>query len=384
MRLLLGWLLCCAFGCTSVGAANRSADDEAALQSAGLAAFDVALPFRAADARMVAPIEAQAPEPQAVARQVIYSAALRVVVVSAADALRSVRAFAEQADGYLQESDARSITVRVPAAQFDAVLERVEALGEVVERSVKASDVTEQMLDLNIRLDNARRARERLLEHLAKSEKMEDTLKIEAELTRVTGELELLEGKLRYLESQIAMSTIRVELNTNQPRGDGAADGLGLPFEWLARLGDGLVAGSVESLPRKPRFLSSGPRFDPPAEFIRYYSSGELVEAMNADGVRIKVQEHDNYDQGALAFWKKLARKSLVEARALAVTSEEDLGEERVLLTGTREVGGLANGYMLVLARTKSSVYSFEAWGPRESFEPQLKALLASAKSLKR
>ncbi|MEO6710714.1 MAG: DUF4349 domain-containing protein [Planctomycetota bacterium] len=314
----------------------------------------------------------------------IYSASLRLVVVSAPETMKSIQTLAEKAGGHLQESDARSITIRVPAAAFDATIAQIADLGEVVDRSIKASDITEQMLDLNIRLDNARRTRERLLEHLAKSQKIEDTLKIEQELSRVSGDIEQMEGRLRYLQSQIDMSTIRVELNTNSPQSRGPAAGLGLPFEWIDRLGDGLVAGSVESMPRKANVFSRGPRFDPPKDFIRYYSSSELVEAMSADGLRIKIQKQENYDKGALSFWGKLARKSLAHSRMLVISEERDLGEDRAMLVGSRLVSGELSGYMIVLARTKDHVYSFEAWGPKAAFDRQLEALVASAKSLRR
>ena len=39
-------------------------------------------------------------------------------------------------------------------------------------------------------------------------------------------------------------------------------------------------------------------------------------------------------------------------------------------------------GYLLVLARTKNHVYTFEAWGPKQAFDARLEALVASARSL--
>ena len=227
--------------------------------------------------------------------------------------------------------------MRVPAESFERVLARCAKLGEVVGRDVRAADVTEEMLDLDIRLENLVKARERLLEHLARSDKLENTLAIEAELTRVTGEIERIEGRKRFMSAQIAMSTIRIELNARN--GGREETGLVVPFEWLLRLGDGLLAGTVEGRPRKPSPFSGGPDFDAPAGFLRYYGSKELVEAMDADGLRIKVQRQKNFDEGALVFWKSLARRALVDTRALAVSEERELGPERSLLRGTREVG---------------------------------------------
>jgi hypothetical protein len=117
---------------------------------------------------------------------------------------------------------------------------------------------------------------------------------------------------------------------------------------------------------------------------VRYFSSGDLVEAMNADGVRIKVQEQDNYDEGALAFWSQLAKKSLVERRALAVESEQELGKDRMFLSGTREVGNQSYRYLLSIVRSAKHVYTFEAWAPKEAFDLQAAELLKSAKTLER
>lgn len=317
-----------------------------------------------------------------VARQVIYSARLALVVVSIVDTQAQVLAVARELGGHLQQRDARSITVRVPAARFDEALALVARFGEVVDQAVSASDVTEELFDLDIRIDNARQARERLLAHLAASQKVEDTLKIEAELTRLTEELERMEGRKRFLASQVALSTIRVELNSTSPAGPVSSLPV-IPFDWVTRLGDGLLAGAVEAQPRAPRFLASGPAFDLPPSFLRYYQSKELVEAMDADGVRIKVQRHDNHDEGALEFWQKLARRALVEGRALAVSEERALGSDRALVVGTRDVGGVLHGFMLVLVRTPKRVVTFEAWGPTARFEQMRSALEASAASLR-
>lgn len=338
--------------------------------------------YREKSVAMSAPAIAEVAMPDAPVdqRQVIYSAFLRLVVTSAREAHVSIVGLAKEAGGHMQESDSHSVTVRVPAARFEAVMKSIEGLGEVADSNVRASDVTEEMLDIDIRLENARKSRQRLLAHLEKSEKVEDTLKIEAELARVTEEIERMEGRLRYLRSQIAMSTIRVELNTNQPQRPG--NEVDLPFAWITRLGDGLVAGTVQGKPRQPGWFSRGPSFEPPPAFVRYYRKDDLVEAMNAEGVRIKVQAHDNFDSGVLAFWSQLARNTLVQRRSLSVTEERALDKDRALLAGTREIGQEALGYLLVLVRTKDEVHTFEAWGPKDLFEPLKPALIRSAESL--
>lgn len=315
------------------------------------------------------------------ARVIIYSAAMRVVVVSVSDSLASVQRLAESLGGYMQEVAGDAITIRVPATRFNEATGAVEKLGEVTERNIKAADITEQMVDLKIRLENAEKGRVRLLELIARTEKAEDLLKIEEQLQRVTAEIESMKGKIRFFESQAAMSTIRVEFNS--PRRQIPQDGLGVPFEWINRLGDGLIAGTVESAPRSPGIFGRGPSFVPPPGFVRYYQDDNYVEAMDAGSVRIKVQRHLNHDSADLSFWAKLARRTLVESRSLAVDLEDSVsGVARI--GGTREIAGKQHKYLLVLRREQNGVTTFEAWGPVDEFNAQSDAIDASGNSIAR
>lgn len=314
------------------------------------------------------------------ARKVIYSAAFRVVVADVPGSLAAIRRHAEQLGGYLQAVDGGTITVRVPAARFNDAVAYVERVGEVVSRQLRAQDVTDAMRDLAAHLDNFEKLRQRLQALLAKAEKVEDALKIEAELTRVTEELDRTKGKLRHLESQVAMSDIRVELNapvTQNPGGVGPR----LPFAWVDVLGDGLVAGQVQSTVREAGIFGRGPRFEPPTGFVRYYEDDGHTEAMDAEGVRLRVLRQENVDRAPLSFWSALVRKSLVENRSLAVTREET-GKDFYLLEGTREVGGKTLGYLLSLERSNTRVVVFETWGPRELVEQKREALRTSALSI--
>ena len=328
----------------------------------------------------VRPIHAVADAKPVDPRLVIYSAAFKVVVADVAGTLRSLQATADKLGGYMQEIGGSVITFRIPAAKFQEACKLVEDSGEVVDRQVRAQDVTEEMRDLGIRLDNAEKLRERLLELLKKAEKVEDTIKIEAELTRVVEQIEQTKGKIRYLTSQLAMSTIRVELNSPVPQ-NARGTGPKLPFSWVEELGDGLVAGQVQQQTRKLGYFSSGPKFAPPAGFVRYYEQSTEVEAMDAEGLRLRVLRRSNIDKAALSFWQALARKSLVEGRALAVAKQE--GDANYFyLTGTREVGGNSLGYVLGIKRSDDYVAVFEAWGPKDLVEKAAVELRKSALSV--
>ena len=102
-------------------------------------------------------------------------------------------------------------------------------------REVRAQDVTDEFMDLDTRLKNARAMRQRLQDLLAKAA-VKEALEIEKELGRVTGEIETMEGKLKLLRDRIAFSTITVAF---EARGAAAVRDmpLRLPFPWLSNLG---------------------------------------------------------------------------------------------------------------------------------------------------
>jgi len=317
-------------------------------------------------------------------RLVIYSGLMGLVVSDIRQTLEQIRSRAVEAGGYLQEMDGTSITVRVPAGRFNEAVTFVATLGEVVQQHIKAQDVTEEMRDLRIRLDNAAQTRTRLLALLEKSQKMEDTLKIEAELERVTQTIELLKGKIQAIESQVAFSLLKVQLNSPLPQRQLVAQ---IPFEWVHRLGEGVTSGaaaqSAITSSRDRRAL----RFDPPKSYIRYYDRDRTSEAMSADGVLIKLQTHDNYQGGDLEFWGKLARRALVENRSVAFDRDETVtlasGATGRLMSGTRDLGGKKSDYLIGIVAARDEVYTFEAWGPREPFENDRPTIEASLKSLR-
>jgi hypothetical protein len=92
-------------------------------------------------------------------------------------------------------------------------------------------------MDAEVRLKNARAVRDRLQQLLEKANKVEDSLAIEKELTRVGTEIETLEGKLKYLRDRARYSTITVSFQAKQT--DNIRPSVRLPVDWLNQLGLG-------------------------------------------------------------------------------------------------------------------------------------------------
>lgn len=179
-----------------------------------------------------------ATEPKALAGPLlIYTAQVHLAVFETAQAIDRAERLAKEAGGYLVRRDDRTITIRVPAAGFHGLLDRMLTLGDVLHRNVSVRDVTEEFYDTQIRIKNAELVRERLEQLLARAQRVEEALAVERELERVAGEVERLKGRLKLLSELLAFSTITLEF---QPRAtENVERSVNLPFPWLQQLGLG-------------------------------------------------------------------------------------------------------------------------------------------------
>ncbi|MBN1944813.1 MAG: DUF4349 domain-containing protein [Bradymonadales bacterium] len=165
----------------------------------------------------------------------IYTAVFHLSVFQVEESQRQVIAVAEQMGGFLFRRDDRSVTIRVPAQRFQESIDRIEQIGDVLHRAVEVTDITQEYIDIDIRLRNALAMRDRLEALLARAETVADALQIERELQRLTAEIETMRGRLRFLDDRMAYSTITVSF---EPRRPSSTPGLfRLPFSWIYELG---------------------------------------------------------------------------------------------------------------------------------------------------
>ena len=166
-----------------------------------------------------------------------YKAKLAILVANLESARGTFLARVEAAGGYLDLRQASTVRVRVPAVHFEEVLASLREAGNVLDETIEARDVTREFFDIEIRLRNAEAARDRLVALLEKAEKVEDVLKIEAEITRLTETIERFKGQLRLLSHDIAWSTIEVTFEANAPAIVSPPPNRWSRFEWINSIG---------------------------------------------------------------------------------------------------------------------------------------------------
>jgi hypothetical protein len=166
---------------------------------------------------------------QASQRKIIRNANLTVEVISPTDSQRKIVSIAESHQGFVVTSESTqrttedktkpeitvNLTVRVPATQFNQVMEEIRALGiRVSQEKVTGQDVTEEFIDLEARIKNQKALEGQFIEIMKRAGKVEDALQVQRELAEVRTEIEKLEGRRRFLENQASLSTIHVTLQT--------------------------------------------------------------------------------------------------------------------------------------------------------------------------
>lgn len=145
------------------------------------------------------------------------------------------------------------ITVRVPAASLTTVMDGLRAVGDVTATSVNRSDVTEQTVDLRARVAAGEASVTRLTELMGQAASVADLITAESALAERQAQLDSDRQVLQSVESQVALSSLSVQLNeraasvTADPAGFG--DGLGAGWNGLVATLNGIVIGVGFLLP---------------------------------------------------------------------------------------------------------------------------------------
>lgn len=366
-------------GCKSY-AYSKSASVADAVDSSGLVA---GAPAEAAGVDRPAETAGVEQTTNATDRLMTYDATLSLVVRDVATALEALRAQAATLKGYMQSMTQDSIVLRIPAARLQEAIHQAEALGDVTAREIVGTDVTEEMLDLDIRLRNLQEMRDHLVKLLDKGDKVEDLLKVEKELERVTGELEQLKGRIKFLSHAIAYSTLTLHLNSPlAPRELQEA----IPFPWVRNLAETVVLRPSASFVPETHWWS-WLHLDLPQGYVRLHESDGCLRAMSGSGVMVLIQREPNFEGGTAEFWEPIVKRSLTAGKTIAVTGSEPFtlatGARGFTVDGTRTIGNKAFAYRVSVIVGRKAIHTFECWGPADAVARDRDALDETRKGLR-
>ncbi|MGW0989256.1 DUF4349 domain-containing protein [Streptomyces sp. NPDC002486] len=153
---------------------------------------------------------------------IIRAASLTVQVKDVPKALEQARTGVENAGGYVGDEtttrDAEGhertrVVLRVPVEKYDEVLDGLEGAGKLLDRSAKAEDVTDQVVDVESRIKTQRASVARIRELMDQATKLSDVVTLEGELSTRQADLEALLARQKSLKDRTSLATVTLSLS---------------------------------------------------------------------------------------------------------------------------------------------------------------------------
>ncbi len=155
-------------------------------------------------------------------RKIIRTANLRMQVDDVEKTSAKIEALIKQKGGFISDVNmsasgsyiTNNITIRIPNEKLDSLLDSFS--GEAIHidyKRINSKDVTEEFVDIELRLKTKKEVRDRYIDVLRnKAKTVEEILNAEERIRVIQEEIESKEGRLRYLSNQVALSTINLEV----------------------------------------------------------------------------------------------------------------------------------------------------------------------------
>jgi predicted small lipoprotein YifL len=112
-----------------------------------------------------------------------------------------------------------NIIMKVPADRLTEVENEIKGIQEakVISYNKTSQDVTEEYLDLSIRLENKKHLLDRMRALLLKANSVYEAMQVENEIARITEDIERMEGRMRFLQNITSYSQIQIILHEPYP-----------------------------------------------------------------------------------------------------------------------------------------------------------------------
>ncbi len=381
-RSLIGWsavlaaglLAGCACGDMEDGVMSAEAMPANAMGADMMMAREAAMPSAPAPARKAAAANGltrgsfDAPEGQKMA----YTATLTVQVRNVRNALMQARELVMKAGGYVKQLNDTSAVLAVPVAEAEKVLNKLTTLGIVSSLQISGENVTMQVADIGVRMENLEKSRQRLLTLLEKAGKVEEMVKVEEALTRVTTQLEQLQSQSKLLASRIdyVTMTLRCQAQAVQQ----VVPKETAPIEWVNGLGSDLLR------PVKADLSGGEMPFDVtlPEGFVR----AGYGRAVSAESTVLQFRICPNAvtqthwygdDYAPLSFYLPMVRQTLKNLGGTIVEQEREMdGATGRQFTVSPKLGGVVYVYTVAVFVDGREVRIVEGWGRKAAFEKDL------------
>ena len=269
-------------------------------------------------------------------RLMVHSARFELSTPSVEEAVGRLAARVEQLGGYIESRKNAQVVCRVPAEYFSDLVTSMPSFGAIVNQTLGSQDVTRAYRDLGLRLETAEWSRRRVLALLERAEKIEDVLKLEEELRRLTEQIERLKGELALLSEQVTYSRVEVLFRDTAGMPNMAGPRVHSPFAWVNHVGVEHVMeafGSVEMSAGEnwlaPALLLPGAvSIDVPGGFVLVERDRDQIKAVSPDESKLWLREFSATSRADLAFWSEALKSHLIHRRGYELVAERPVRDK--------------------------------------------------------
>lgn len=111
-----------------------------------------------------------------------------------------------------------TISIGVPVDEFERAMNRLRKLAvRVLDENASGQDVTSEFVDLQSQLGNLEATRDRIRSFLEDAKTVEESLRINQELSTIEDQIEKVKGRMNFLNGRSSYSTITVTLQPDLP-----------------------------------------------------------------------------------------------------------------------------------------------------------------------
>ncbi|MET0726636.1 MAG: DUF4349 domain-containing protein [Leifsonia sp.] len=198
-------------GCSAGGSGDFASSSDSEMSAPGIA--EGGMPDTGVDGSTGSAASVQ---PQ----QMITTGSMSVTVDDPVDAASRAASITTGAEGRVDSRSVRpetdgqaanaNLVLRIPASQYEAVVDQIGGLGDLEDYTTDSADVTQQKKDLDARITALQKSTARLEQLMAQATTTADLIEIENALSGRQTELDSLAAQRDYLADQIAYSTLSV------------------------------------------------------------------------------------------------------------------------------------------------------------------------------
>lgn len=154
-------------------------------------------------------------------RKIIKNGTLNLEAENVEQAYTNILAFAKVHGGYEFKNEKSknddytkiSAQIKISPEGLDLLMNYAGSAAEVINSKVNSDDITSDYYDTQIRLDAQKKSLTQYYKFLEQAATIDETLRIQSEINKLTTQIESLEGKIKLWNALVSESTLDLTIN---------------------------------------------------------------------------------------------------------------------------------------------------------------------------